>query len=75
MANLTTKQRKVLPGDVFGIPSERKFPMEDKRHAANAKARASQMANEGIISNAMKSVVDLKADRVLDKGNGKRVKK
>ena len=36
---LTTKKRKSLKKSSFGLPGERKYPMPDKAHAKNAKAR------------------------------------
>ncbi len=39
MAKLTTKQRKKIPKGEFGLPGEKKYPMPDKSHARNAKAR------------------------------------
>lgn len=47
------------------MPGERKFPMPDKSHAKNAKARASQMKNEGRISESTKSKIDAKANKML----------
>lgn len=41
MAKLTTKARKKLPAKDFGGPN-RSFPINDKSHARNALARASQ---------------------------------
>ncbi len=41
MAKLTAKRRNSLPSSDFAVPSERKFPDQDRSHAANAKARAS----------------------------------
>lgn len=67
MAKLTTKQRNKLPKKVFGEPGERKYPMPDKSHAKNAKARASQMVKKGKLSSAEKSKIDAKADKVLKK--------
>ena len=49
------------------MPAERKYPMEDKAHAKNAKARASEMENKGKLSSAMKSKIDAKANKVLGK--------
>ena len=40
MSKLTTKARKELPKSDFGMPGSRSYPMPDKAHAANAKARA-----------------------------------
>jgi len=42
MAKLTTKARKALPKSEFALPSERKYPVDTKARAANAKARAQQ---------------------------------
>ena len=41
VAKLTTKKRKSLPKDEFAIPEERKYPVNDRSHAANALARVS----------------------------------
>lgn len=65
MAKLTAKQRKKIPNSEFGLPKERKYPMPDKSHAANAKARATQMADKGKISKAQESKIDAKANKVL----------
>jgi len=65
MADLTTKKRKWLPKSSFGLPGERKYPMPDKSHAANAKARASQMVAKGKLSPSAKAKIDAKANRVL----------
>ena len=42
MADLTAKKRRALPDQTFAIPSERKYPINDRRHAANALARVAQ---------------------------------
>lgn len=64
MAKLSSKARKSLPANDFGDPKNRKYPMENKSHAANAKAR---VANK---SPALKAKVDAKADRVLKAKDG-----
>lgn len=69
MADLTTKRRNSLSGSTFGLPSQRKYPMPDKSHAANAKARASQQYNAGHISASQKAQIDAKANRVLHSGS------
>lgn len=69
MSKLTSKSRNKLPKSEFGMPGERKFPMPDKSHAANAKARASEMENKGRISPSTKAKIDAKANRVLDSGH------
>jgi hypothetical protein len=67
MAKLTTAKKKAEPEKEFGLPEERKYPMPDKSHARNAKARASQMEREGKLSAADKKKIDTKANRVLGK--------
>lgn len=67
MAKLSTEERKKLPKGEFGDPKERKFPMPDKSHARNAKARASQAVNAGRMSKVEESNIDKKADRVMGK--------
>lgn len=42
MAVLTTKKRKRLKKSQFALPAERKYPIPDRAHAANAKARVAQ---------------------------------
>jgi hypothetical protein len=71
MAELKAKARNKLPKSEFGMPGERKYPMPDKSHARNAKARASEMANKGKISESTKASIDRKADKVLGKGKKK----
>lgn len=65
MAKLSSKQRKSLKGSVFGLPGKRTYPMPDKSHAANAKARASQMVRRGKLSGGQKAIIDTKANRIL----------
>jgi hypothetical protein len=64
---LTAKMRERLTRDDFGMPGSRKYPMPDRSHAANAKARASQMEKKGKISKATKAKIDAKANKVLKK--------
>lgn len=65
MAKLHASQRNKLPASKFGEPGKRAYPMPDKSHAANAKARASQQYNAGNLSASTKAKIDAKADRVL----------
>jgi hypothetical protein len=67
MAELSEKKRDSLPDSKFGLPEEHKYPMPDKSHAQNAKARASQQVNKGNLTAAEKKKIDRKADRVLDR--------
>ena len=65
---LSTSRRNKLPKSDFGIPKSRKYPMPDKSHAANAKARASQMVKAGKLSPGNKAKIDAKANRILGEG-------
>lgn len=67
MAELTTKKRKALPTEKFALPAERKYPIPDKTHAANAKARATQMEARGLLTHGQKEIIDTKANAVLGK--------
>lgn len=68
MADLTTKGREKMPASKFGLveDGEKKYPLNDKVHARNAKARASQQYNKGNLSAAEKAKIDRKADKMLD---------
>ncbi len=66
MSELSAKKRESLPDSKFGLKSERKYPMPDKSHARNAKARASQQAKKGSITKSEKKTIDRKADRIRD---------
>ncbi len=67
MAKLDAEKRKKIPKGEFGLPGKRAYPMEDKAHARNAKARASEMENKGKLSASSKAKIDAKADKVLGK--------
>ena len=67
MAELSTRSRKQLPAKAFAEPEKRAYPIEDKPHARNAKARASQAVKAGRMSKAEEARIDRKADAVLKK--------
>jgi hypothetical protein len=67
MAELDTGKRKKLSDKDFTGPN-RTYPIEDKAHARNAKARASQAQNAGRMSKAQEKSIDAKADRKLKGG-------
>lgn len=71
MAKLTAKARKAVPKSEFGLPGEKKYPMPDKAHAANAKARATQMEEKGKLSPSSKVKIDAKANKILNRGEPK----
>lgn len=65
MATIKAAKRKKLKKSQFGLPGSKKYPMPDKAHAANAKARATQQFNKGKISKSTKNKIHAKANRVL----------
>lgn len=67
MSVLKAKTRNALADRVFGLPGQRKYPMPDKPHAANAKARATQQVKAGHLSSSAKAKIDAKANRILGK--------
>jgi hypothetical protein len=67
MAKLKTASRNALADRVFGLPGQRKYPMPDKSHAANAKARATQQVAKGNLSSSSAAKIRVKANRILGK--------
>lgn len=66
MTKLSAAARNKLPKSAFAGPG-RSYPIENKAHAANAKARASQMEKAGKLSPSAKARIDAKANKVLGK--------
>lgn len=71
MAKLSSSQRNKLPKSDFALPRERKYPVNDKNHAANAKSRAQQQYDKGNISKGTLNKIDSKANKVLKSGKKK----
>lgn len=67
MSKLSAKDRAAIPSSQFGLPGKRAYPVEDKTHAANAKARATQQVKAGNLSPADKAKIDAAANRTLKK--------
>lgn len=67
MAQLHARSRNALADRVFGLPKQRKYPMPDKSHAANAKARATQQVKAGNLSSGAAAKIRAKANRILGK--------
>lgn len=67
MARLNAHRRQQLSKGTFGLPGERKYPMPDKTHAANAKARATQQVNKGNLSPSSAAKIKAKANKILGK--------
>jgi hypothetical protein len=60
--------RKRYPGvkkSQFGLPGKRGYPMNTKKRAANAKARATQALKKNRISKGTHAKIFAKANRVL----------
>jgi hypothetical protein len=60
---LTAAERKALPDSAFADPKNRRFPMEDKEHAANALARA----NQGFAGSKLKAKIKRKEEKMVAK--------
>jgi len=67
MAKLKTATRNRLAKSTFGLPGERKYPMPDRGHAQNAKARATQMVKRGKLSSSSAAKIRAKANAILGK--------
>lgn len=69
MSVLTTKERKNLSPSTFGAPptsdTPGRFPMPDRAHAANAKAR---LSNAKGLTSAQRKHIIAKADTILGRG-------
>jgi len=64
---VTTAARKAMPKSEFGMPGSRSYPMPDKAHAVNAKARATQQVKAGNLSPSSKVKIDAKANKIIKK--------
>lgn len=53
MAKLKAATRNALPAKSFALPAQRKYPIPDRSHAANAKARASGKPEQGAVDAAV----------------------
>jgi hypothetical protein len=63
---LKSSTRNALPAAKFGMPKQRKYPMPDASHAANAKARATQQVSKGRLSPSSAAKIRAKANRILN---------
>ena len=64
-------KRRKLKRSQFGLPGKRKYPMPDKQHAVNAKARAKQQRKRGKLSKSAYDKIVAKANRVIRRGTKK----
>lgn len=67
MAVLTARHRKTLKKLQFALPGQRKYPIHDRAHAANAKARAAQQLKKGNLSRSQYNTIVAKANKKLGK--------
>jgi len=65
MAVLTTNARKHLKPSTFGLPGKKAYPMPDKAHAGNAKARVTHALATGKVTPAEAATVRHKANVIL----------
>jgi len=68
---MNAKRRKSLPKSKFALPGKKKYPVDTRGRAANAKARATQQYKKGKISASTKNKIHAKANRVLRRGKKK----
>jgi hypothetical protein len=79
MGDLRSRRRARIPSRRFGLPerartSEAKkesgnYPMPDRRHAANAKARAKQQLKRRRLSRAKYDRIVAKANKILKRSD------
>lgn len=67
MSKLKAATRNALPSSEFALPKQRKYPINDRARAANAKARATQMVSKGKLSSSAAAQIRAKANRILSK--------
>ena len=65
MARITARKRRKLKKSQFGLPGSRRYPVDTKARARNAKARATQQYRKGNISKSTRDKIRAKANRVL----------
>lgn len=75
MAKLKAKRRNSLPKSEFALPESRKYPVDTKARASNAKARATQMVKKGKLSASSKAKIDAKANKILGEDELKKKRK
>jgi len=65
MARLRAAERNELPSSAFGLPKQRKYPMEDRTHQIKAEQFATKEERKGKLSPAQASRIRAKAKRLL----------
>lgn len=62
---IRAKKRNSLKKSQFGLPGSRKYPVDTKARARNAKARAAQMVKAGKLSKSSQAKINAKANKKL----------
>lgn len=65
MAKLSSRRRRRLGKKKFALQRAKKYPIHDKTHASNAKARATQQYKKGKINKATRDRIHARANKVL----------
>jgi hypothetical protein len=65
MAKLRAAARNKLPASTFGLPKQRKYPMEDRVHQIKAEEFATKEEHAGKLSPAQAARIRAKAKRLL----------
>jgi hypothetical protein len=68
---MNARTRRKLKKSQFGLPGKRKYPMPDKAHAVNAKARAKQQRKRGKLSKSAYEKVVANANKVIKRSKRK----
>jgi hypothetical protein len=68
---MNARTRRKLKKSQFGLPGKRKYPMPDKAHAVNAKARAKQQRKRGKLSKSAYEKVVANANKVIRRSKRK----
>jgi hypothetical protein len=66
---MNAAKRKSLSKSEFALPGERKYPVDTKGRAENAKGRATQQWLAGKLSTASREKIEEAANRKLKKGH------
>lgn len=66
---MKAEKRKSLSKSEFALPGERKYPVDTKGRAVNAKGRATQQWMKGNISTETRDKIAEAANRKLQKGH------
>ena len=67
MAKLKAAARNKLPSSVFGLPKQRKYPMEDRTDQIKAEEFATKEQHAGKLSPVQAARIRAKAKRLLGK--------